>query len=135
MPLTYRTLGKRDLLNLAGLDYHTQHSLSSNSNEKQINPIMSNEKALHYYLVGMNCTFKIRPVKSIQLAPIRMALSFSSISQPRLHQFQLSLWPSCRGGPEDSKTPPTCKVWIILSQVIALPKKQCFEINEDLLVF
>ena len=71
----------------------------------------------------------------LQMAPIRMALSFSSISQPRLHQFQLSLWPSCRGGPEDSKTLPTCKVWIILSQVMALPKKQCFEIIEDLLVF
>ena len=64
-----------------------------------------------------------------------MALSFSSISQPRLHQFQLALWPSSRGGLEDSKTPPTCKVWMILSQVMALPKKQCFETIEDLLVF
>ena len=71
----------------------------------------------------------------IQLARIRMALSFSSISQPRLHQFQLALWPSSRGGLEDSKTPPTCKVWMILSQVMALPKKQCFETIEDLLVF
>ena len=71
----------------------------------------------------------------LQLARIRMRLSFSSISQPRVHQFQLSLWPSRRGGPEVSKTPPTCKVRIILSQVMALPKKQCFEIIEDLLVF
>ena len=50
----------------------------------------------------------------LQLARIRMRLSFSSISQPRVHQFQLSLWPSSRGGPEVSKTPPTCKIWIIL---------------------
>ena len=58
--------------------------------------------------------------KYIQLAPIRMALPFLSISQPRLHQIQISLRPSCRGGPEDSETPPTCKVWIILSQVTAI---------------
>ena len=64
-----------------------------------------------------------------------MALPFLSISQPRLHQIQISLRPSCRGGPEDSETPPTCKVWMILSQVMALPKKQCFETFEDLLVF
>ena len=38
-------------------------------------------------------------------------------------------------GLEVSKTPPTCKVLIILSQVMALPKKQCFEIIEDLLIF
>ena len=56
----------------------------------------------------------------LQLAPIRMALPFLSISQPRLHQIQISLRPSCRGGPEDSKTPPTCNVWIILSQVMAI---------------
>ena len=71
----------------------------------------------------------------LQLAPIRMALPFLPISQPRLHQIQISLRPSCRGGPEDSETPPTCKVWMILSQVMALPKKQCFETFEDLLVF
>ena len=34
---------------------------------------------------------------------------------------------SCRGGPEDSKTPPTCKICMILSQVMAHPKKQCFD--------
>ena len=59
-------------------------------------------------------------VPYIQLARIRMRLSFSSISQPRVHQLKLSLWPSSRGGPEDFKTPPTCKVWIILSQVMAI---------------
>ena len=48
--------------------------------------------------------------KHLQLAPIRMVLSFSSISQPRLHQFQLALWPSSRGGLEDSKTPTTCSL-------------------------
>ena len=32
-------------------------------------------------------------------------------------------------------TPPTCKVWMILSQFMALPKKHCFEIIKDLLVF
>ena len=64
-----------------------------------------------------------------------MRLSFLSISQPKVHQFQLSLWPSGRGGLEVSKTPPTCKVLIILSQVMALPKKQCFEVIEDLFVF
>ena len=31
-----------------------------------------------------------------------------------------------RGGPEDSKTPLTCEVQIILSQVMALSKMQCF---------
>ena len=41
-------------------------------------------------------------------------------AQPRLHQIQISLRPSCRGGPEDSETPPTCKVWIIFSQVTAI---------------
>ena len=61
-----------------------------------------------------------------------MVLPFLSISKPRLHQIQISLRPSCRGGPEDSETPPTCKVWMILSQVMALPKKQCFETIEDL---
>ena len=71
----------------------------------------------------------------LQLAPIRMALPFLTISQPRLHQIQICLRPSCRGGPKDSETPPTCKVWMILSQVMALPKKQCFEIIEVLLVF
>ena len=75
----------------------------------------------HCQLIHIRCY-------NIQLARIRMALSFSSISESRLHQFQLSLWPSCRGGPEDSKTPPNCKVWIILSRVMALPKKQCFRI-------
>ena len=38
----------------------------------------------------------------------------------RLHQFQLFLWPSCRGGPEDSKTPPACKIRFILSQDMAI---------------
>ena len=64
-------------------------------------------------------TFKTL-IKTLQLARIRMALPFLSISQPRLHQIQISLRPSCRGGPEDSKTPPTCKVWIILSQDMAI---------------
>ena len=78
---------------------------------------------------GDHCT------EQLQLAPIRMALPFLSISQPRLHQIQISLRPSCRGGPEDSETPPTCKVWMILSQVMALPKKQFLEIIEDILAF
>ena len=47
-------------------------------------------------------------------------LRFSWITQPKMHQFKKSLCPSSRGGPEDSKTPPTCKVWIILSQVMAI---------------
>ena len=67
------------------------------------------------------------------------AISFenqnASLKSPRMHQSSKSLWPSSRVGPEVSKTPPTCKVRIILSQVMALPKKQCFEIIEDLLVF
>ena len=58
----------------------------------------------------------------IQLAPLRMRLSFSLISQPRMHQLWKYLWPLSRGGPEDSKTPPTCKVWMIWSEVMALPK-------------
>ena len=44
-----------------------------------------------------------------------------------MHQFLKSLCPSSRGGPEDSKTPPTCKICMILSQVMAHPKKQCFD--------
>ena len=43
--------------------------------------------------------------------------------------------PIIKRNPDDSKTPPTCKVLIILCQVIALPKKQCFETIEDLLVY
>ena len=57
------------------------------------------------------------------------------LKSPRMHQSSKSLWPSSRGGPEVSKTPPTCKVWMILSQDMALPKKHCFEIIKDLLVF
>ena len=34
----------------------------------------------------------------------------------------LSQRPSSRGGPEESKTPTTFKVWIILSQGMTLPK-------------
>ena len=55
------------------------------------------------------------------------------LKSPRMHQSSKSLWPSSRGGPEDSKTPPTCKVWMIFSQVMTIPKKQCFEIINDLL--
>ena len=44
---------------------------------------------------------------------IEIALSFSSISQPRVHQFEKSLCPSARGGPEDSKTPATCNFFYV----------------------
>ena len=54
-------------------------------------------------------------------------LRFSWISQPKMHQFKKSLCPSSRGGPEDSKTPPTFKVCMILSHVMEHPKKQCFD--------
>ena len=50
-----------------------------------------------------------------------------------MHQSSKSLWPSSRGGPEVSKTPPTCKVWMILCQVMTSTKKQCFEVINDLL--
>ena len=43
---------------------------------------------------------------------------FLSISQLRMHQYQKSLCPSSRGGPEKSKTPPTCEVLILGSQNI-----------------
>ena len=67
---------------------------------------------------------------------MQMVLLFSSNSQPRLHLLQsITIISLSRGGPEDSKTPATGKVGIILSQVMALPKKQCFETIEDLLVF
>ena len=66
---------------------------------------------------------------------MQMVLLFSSNSQPRLHLLQsITIISLSRGGPEDSKTPATGKVGIILSQVMALPKKQCFETIEDLLV-
>ena len=42
------------------------------------------------------------------------------LKSPRMHQSSKSLWPSSRGGPEVSKTPPTCKVWMILSQVMTI---------------
>ena len=45
----------------------------------------------------------------IQLASIEIALSFSSISQPMVHQFEKSWCPSSRGGPEVSKTPQRVK--------------------------
>ena len=57
----------------------------------------------------------------IHWARLRMRLSvFLWITQPKMHQFQKSLCPFSRGGPEDSKTPPTCKVCMILSQVMAI---------------
>ena len=37
-----------------------------------------------------------------------------------MHQSSKSLRPSSRVGPEVSKTPPTCKVWVILSQVMEI---------------
>ena len=45
----------------------------------------------------------------------------------KMHQFKKSLCPSSRDGPEDSKTPPTFKVCMILSHVMAHSKKQCFD--------
>ena len=54
-------------------------------------------------------------------------LRFSWITQPEMHQSEKSQCPSSRGGPEVSKTPPTCEVCLSLSQVIAHPKKQCFD--------
>ena len=48
------------------------------------------------------------------------------LKSPRMHQSSKSLWPSSRVGPEVSKTPPTCKVWMILSQVIAIGRKLKF---------
>ena len=56
----------------------------------------------------------------IHLASLEFAHLFSWIPQPRMHQSSKSLWPSSRGGPEDSKTPPTCEIWNILSQVMAI---------------
>ena len=44
------------------------------------------------------------------MARIKTALLFSSISQARMLQFEKSQCPSSRGGPEDSKTSPTCEV-------------------------
>ena len=43
-----------------------------------------------------------------------------------MYQSSKSLCPSLRGVPEDSKTPPTCQVWMILSQVIAIGRKLKF---------
>ena len=45
------------------------------------------------------------------------------------------LCPSSRGAPEDSASPTTCKVCMIFNQVLTIPKKRCFEIVKDLLVF
>ena len=59
-------------------------------------------------------------VSTLQLVTESLSPSFSSISQPRMHQFEKSQCPSSRGGPEDSKTPPTCEVWIICGQVMAI---------------
>ena len=42
---------------------------------------------------------------------------------------------SSRGSPDNSKTPSTCKVWMILKQVMTIPKNWCFVIIKDLLVF
>ena len=39
-----------------------------------------------------------------------------------MYQSSKSLWPSSKGGPEVSKTPPTRKVWMIMSQVMTIPK-------------
>ena len=55
-----------------------------------------------------------------------MHTCFSWITQPWMHQSSKSLCPSLRGVPEDSKTPPTCQVWMILSQVIAIGRKLKF---------
>ena len=50
-----------------------------------------------------------------------------------MHEYQKSLCPSSIGGPEVSETPPTCEVWMILSQVSK--KREVFEIIEDCLYF
>ena len=42
------------------------------------------------------------------------------LKSPRMHQSSKSLRPSSRVGPEVSKTPPTCKVWMILCQVMTI---------------
>ena len=39
---------------------------------------------------------------------------------PGCINFKKSLCPLARGGPEDSKTPPRCEVWMILGQVMAI---------------
>ena len=39
---------------------------------------------------------------------------------PGCLNFKKSLCPLARAGPEDSKTPPRCKVWMILGQVMAI---------------
>ena len=62
-------------------------------------------------------------VQHLHLDSLRMRLSFSSISRPRVHQFKKSLCASSRGGLEDSNTPPTCKIWMIFSQVMAISRK------------
>ena len=62
----------------------------------------------------------------VQVASLELRLSFSSISQLRMHQSKKILQPSSRGGPEDSKTPPTCKVWVILGHIMAIWRKQNF---------
>ena len=75
---------------------------------------------LRFSLLISPSLFEIEGMEDLQLARIRMALPFLSISQPRLHQIQISLRPSCRGSPEDSKTHPACKIRIILSKVMAI---------------
>ena len=43
-----------------------------------------------------------------------------------MHQSSKYLCPSSRGSPDSSKTPPTCKVWMILSHVLAIEREQKF---------
>ena len=48
------------------------------------------------------------------------------LKSPRMHQSSKSLCPSLRGVPEDSRTSPTCQVWMILSRAIAIERKLLF---------
>ena len=63
-----------------------------------------------------------RPQKALKLTvgAIFFENQNACLKSPRMHQSSKSLWPSSRVGPEVSKTPPTCKVWMILSQVMTI---------------
>ena len=57
------------------------------------NPLLKSDRKTEKWFLCWKCPFQLQ------------------LSQPILEQLSKSQCPSSRGDPEDSKTPPTCKVW------------------------
>ena len=63
----------------------------------------------------------LNELPSLSIGILLYTISVFCILPRCIHHKQTSLCPSSRGGLEDSKTPPTCEVCMILSQVMGQP--------------